>query len=184
MNWDAIGFFVFFYGVSMLKAWYVTLPILFGIFYGSRRILQHRIHSKHFSGDLLALTLTVISTVPLAYLSAIILYRLGKIDFPMKITVQQSFEKPEVKSVTLGEADFSASDSEPLVIGLKLPLRLQDGKQLEVRTSYAEGVKNMSVSVLIEKQEMFVGMAQWNTVAPYFAFRLADDSVINLYFSK
>ena len=80
MSWETIAFCIAMYCGSLYMAWYVTVPVLMLFFVMARLFLKRFVNIRRL--NLLALGLTAIFSIPLAWISAIVLYQLGKTDLP------------------------------------------------------------------------------------------------------
>jgi len=68
------------YFVALIKAWYLSIPVLVGSFVLAGRLFKSNPRSSPLSVTAKALAVTILLSVPLAYLLFWMLYSMGKVD--------------------------------------------------------------------------------------------------------
>ena len=103
----------------------------------------------------------------------------------MRVTFQQTIKDEDQESVTLGEIEFLPLPGRPDLLSIEeYALHCADQSQLVVSAAYSPLNHNFSMFIKIDGKHIFTGMCHWHAVAPYFAFRLTDGSLIECYFAK
>ena len=90
------------------------------------------------------------------------------------------------KTTRLGEFDLTYDAAlSSLGIGLKGAEAVTPrGVKLTLRSGYELTPSNLSVLVLANDVQVFMGLAHWDKVTPYFGFRIASGEFVQLYFHK
>jgi hypothetical protein len=91
------------------------------------------------------------------------------------------------KSTKLGQFEFTAGNAavSPGVIGIQgAELTTPKGAKLTLHSSYALTNCNLSVTVLADGVQMFMGAAHWDKVTPYFSFRITTGELVHLHFQR
>jgi len=103
----------------------------------------------------------------------------------MRVTFQQTINDEDQGSVTLGEIEFLPLPGRPDLLSIEeYALQCVDGSSLVVSAAYSPLNYNFSMFIKFEGKHVFTGMCHWDVVAPYFAFRLKDGSLVECYFAK
>jgi hypothetical protein len=76
----SLGFWFLLLADSLISLWYVTIPILIGFFVLTRQCIKR--FSQVHRVNALALCMTALFTLPLSWISMLVLYKIGGIDFP------------------------------------------------------------------------------------------------------